>query len=59
MALAPRPLTEDSAGIFFEAVIAAILATKAIGVASPTPENMIAMHKKMLQILRAEGGPFN
>jgi len=53
------PFTEQSAAIYFEAVIAAILATRAIGIANPTPANMLEMHKKMLQLIRAEGGPFN
>jgi hypothetical protein len=59
MALAPRPLTEDSAGIFFEAVIAAILASRCMAIAHPTVDQMIAMHKQMLQKLRAGGGSFN
>jgi hypothetical protein len=54
-----RPFTEQSAGIYFEAVIAAILATAAVGVSTPTPGNLIRLHKQMLQELRAAGGPFN
>jgi hypothetical protein len=53
------PFSEHSAGIYFEAVIAAILATATVGVANPTPDNLIALHKQMLQKLRAAGGPFN
>jgi hypothetical protein len=53
------PLSEHSAAIYFEAVIAAILTTAAVGVMNPTPENLIAKHKEMLQKLRAAGGPFN
>jgi hypothetical protein len=53
------PLSERSAETYFEAVIAAILATAAIGVASPTPENVIQKYKEMLQKLRMSGGAFN
>ena len=53
------PMSEESAATYFEAVIAAILATATVGVANPTPANLIKLHKQMLQELRAAGGPFN
>jgi hypothetical protein len=60
MATSPPPsLSEKSAAIYAETIIAAILATAAIGVASPTPDNLIAKYKEMLQKLRAKGDPFN
>jgi hypothetical protein len=42
------PFSEQSAAVYFQAVIAAILATATIGVANPTPENLILKYKEML-----------
>lgn len=53
------PFSEQSAAAYFTAVIAAILATAAIGVANPTADNLILKYKEMLQKLRAAGDPFN
>jgi hypothetical protein len=59
MAQDRAPLSEKSAAIYFEAVIAAILASAAVGVAQPTPDNLIALYKQMLQKLRSTGDSFN
>jgi len=56
---ASSPLSEQSAAMYTTAIIAAILATAAIGVAQPTPDNLIAKYKEMLQKLRAKGDLFN
>ena len=52
-------LSARDAAIYFEAVIAAILATAAVGAMNPSPENLILKHKEMLQKIRSMGGPFN
>jgi hypothetical protein len=57
--MAGAPLSERAAAIYFEAVVAAILTTASIGDARPAPDNLIKLHKEMLQKLRAAGGPFD
>ena len=60
MANSPPPLlSESSAAIYAEAIIAAILATAAIGVSEPTVDNLITKYKETLQKLRAKGDSFN
>lgn len=54
-----QPLSEKSSAMYAEAIIAAILAAAAIGVAEPTPENLIKKYKEVLQKLRSTGDPFN
>ena len=57
--MAGAPLSERAAATYFEAVVAAILTTASIGDARPAPDNLIKLHKEMLQKLRAAGGPFD
>jgi|HubBroStandDraft_3_1064219.scaffolds.fasta_scaffold38412_2 hypothetical protein len=59
MANVPKPFTQQDAYAYFEGVVAAVLATKAINLGNPTPDNMIEMYKIMLQKLRQTGDSFN
>ena len=56
--MAQDALSARDAEIYFEAVIAAILAARVYSGGHPTVDNMIAMHKQVLQKLR-EAGAFN